>query len=558
MIQADPNILALINAVPKITTPFLRRQKQERREELRYLLRRIERLSSEGLSLYQPLPLSQQAHVSTAKWRILDGSNRSAKTMTGAAELARAVCGCDPYDKFVKRNGNVLMVGLKEEHIALMWRKLTVEGAFKKIRDEHTGLWRSVRADPNDPMHIDPYDAAYREQWKDAPPLIPPRMITSVAYEAKNKGIPRMATFKTGWRLNTRSSNGQPDQGDHYNLVWFDEEMENIQFYYEAVRGLVGLDEPPKHTPRGIWTATSQVANAELQELRERAEQGSEDVHLFRFLIEHNPYVPDAEKQAFLESLPEDERQCRYYGIPAMFGRRIYPTYDPNGIHGCEPRELPLSWCRYVVVDPGRQHCATLFCAIDPDQEHAWIYDGFDLRNADATIWASEVANRQQDYCFEAIIIDQQMGKQHPPGAGQNVAEQYWAALEAAGVKVRTQGILAGFFPGTNDVRAREEALLGWMTIRGTGPFSGSCKLQVMRGALPDALHKQVKGAHMRLADSSKREKNNDEDLLVCLEYMAAHDPLYYEPESVVAKPEIGMWDLYKQIKKPKRQLAYY
>jgi hypothetical protein len=545
---ADPDVLALLGTTQsRAVDPTVRNRKANICAEAARLARKLVKLKTEGLQLYNPLPLADRVHQCTAQWRILDGSNRSAKTLSSAAEAARCFCGCDPYDKYVKTNGNALLVGLKEEHIALMWRKMTAEGQFKIVRDEHTRQWRSVRPNPNDSTELDPYDLAYREKWKDAPPLIPPRMIRSVAYEAKNKGIPRMVTFSTGWRLNTRSANGQPDQGDHYNLVWFDEEMDNAEFYKEAVRGLVGIDEPPQHLPKAIWSATSQVANAELAELRERAESGSPDVACFRFLIEGNPYIPATERRKFWESLSPDERQTRYYGVPALVGRRIYPTYDPAGLHGCDPFEIPPTWCKYATVDPGRQHCATTFYAVDPNEEYVYLYDGFDLKNADAMAWAGEVRARGTQW--RAMVIDQQMGKQHPPGAGKNVAEQYWEALTIAGIEVDQQGELAGFFPGTNDVRAREEALLSWLGIRGVGPFEGKCKLQVMRGSLPDALHKQIKQARMKLRDPSKREKL-EEDLLVTLEYTAAFDPRYYEPRIEKKSPDDSLFDRFLEKKR--------
>ena len=527
--------------------------KATRASAARHLIRKLLALRAEGLALYRPLPEGEAFHACGAKWRLAEGSNRSTKTTSGAGELARAACGCDPYDKYPKHNGVALVVGLKQDNIAMIWRKVGHQGAFKIIKDEHTKLWRAVRPDPNDPLHLDPYDMAYREKWRDAPPLIPPRMIAAIAYDDKAKGVPRTVTLTTGWRLEFRPSGSRPDQGDHYNLVWNDEEMENVQWYYEEARGLTGLDESPKHTPKGIWTATSQVANHEFAELRDRAEKGSEQVKRFIFLIDNNPYVPDQEKLAFLESLPEDERQTRYYGKPALFGRRVYPMYSPMGVHGCDPFEIPSTWARYFIVDPSFQHCATLFIAIDPDEQHAFVYDGFDLRNSDAATWAAEVVRRQGAICFEAAVMDQRMGRQHPAGAGLNVAEQFFAAFVSAGGKVRTLGPLAGFFPGSDDVPAREEALRSWMAIRGEGPFSGTPKIQVMRGRAPVELDKQIRMAHYDIKKPDKRAEMID-DLLDCLEYAAAFNPSYHEPEPLVVDREPTPAEMLRDKRRRQRQ----
>jgi hypothetical protein len=191
--------------------------------------------------------------------------------------------------------------------------------------------------------------------------------------------------------------------------------------------------------------------------------------------------------------------------------------------------------------------------AIDPDQRHAWLYDGFDLRNGDATLWAAEVTRRQTEHRFEAFIIDQQMGKEHPPGAGLNVAQQYFAALTEAGIEPRVLGPLGGFFPGSNDVLAREEALLGWMQIRGSGPFSGSPRLQVMRGRAPAELDKQIRMAHYDLKKPDKRVHEN-EDLLVCLEYAAAYNPTYREPEPIPVDREPTPAELLKAKRRRQQQ----
>jgi hypothetical protein len=554
MVSMLDDLASLGSALAKTQQQKAWGSKAARANAARHIIRRLLSLRAEGLAMYLPMPLGQQFHACHAKWRLADGSNRSGKTMTTAVEAARAWCGCDPYNKYPPKSGNSLVVSLDNDHLSMLWRKCAEPGAFKIIPDEHTKLWRAVRPDPNNPTQIDPYDEAYREKWRDAPPLIPPRMIAGEpAWDEKKRGIPRVVKFTTGWKALFRSSEGKPPQGDHYNLVMFDEEMENTNFYYEAVRGLVSTGEAPQHAPKGIWSATAQVANYELAELRDKAEHGSEHVKLFKFLLDNNPYIPREEKQAFLESLSEDERRTRYYGIPALVGRKIYSTYEPMGLHGCDPFEIPPAWTRYVIIDPGRQHCGTLFVAIDPDQRHAWLYDGFDLRNGDATLWAAEVTRRQTEHRFEAFIIDQQMGKEHPPGAGLNVAQQYFAALTEAGIEPRVLGPLGGFFPGSNDVLAREEALLGWMQIRGSGPFSGSPRLQVMRGRAPAELDKQIRMAHYDLKKPDKRVHEN-EDLLVCLEYAAAYNPTYREPEPIPVDREPTPAELLKAKRRRQQQ----
>jgi len=481
---------------------------------------------TEGLRMYRPLPHLTEVHSCTSKWRVIDGSNRSSKTMTGAAEACRAWLGFDPFDKYPRRGGNSLVVGLQLGHIAMIWRKCAEPNAFKIIPDEHTGLPRPVRPDPNDFSKLDPYDLAYCEKWRDAAPLIPSRMIASLAWEDRAKGVPRFVRFTTGWKALFRSSDSKAPQGDHYHFVWFDEEIINAGFITEAMRGLVALDEPPHHRPKGMWTATAQTTNPELLEMREQAQAGSEHVAVFQALIKDNPYVPEEEKQAFHDSLSEDDRKVRYYGEYAIMGRRCYPTFDPGSVHGYDSFEIPPTWCRYIGLDPATQHCGTIFLAVDPEEKHVWIYDGFDLRNSDSVAWAHRIADRRED--FEAVVCDSRMGRSRMGGATRTVAHQYAEALGQAGVKLRQYGPMGGFFEGTPDIPAREEALRGWMALRRDGPFAGTSRLKVARGMLPE-LEKQIRHAHMDRRAEEKRAKL-DHDMLEALEYLAGFGPRYHEP----------------------------
>jgi hypothetical protein len=514
---------------------------------LRKEAKRLVKRRMEGLALYCPLPAAIPFHASQAKWRVIDGSNRAGKTLVGAVCSSRAWLGCDPYDKFVKTNGRGLVIGLDGDHLAQMWAKCSLEGAFKIIKDEHTGLWRAVRPDPNNHRVLDPYDAAYKEKWKDAPPLIPPRMILGrIAWEDRAKGIPRLVRFKNGWTVLFRSSEGKSPRGEHYHMGWIDEQISNENFYVELVRGLVQLGESDKHRPRGIWSATPQDCNLQLYELRERANTGQGDVEAFQLHIDDNPFIPDEEKLEFYNSIPEEERQVRYHGQYAVVLKRVYGEFSATegGPHGCEPFSIPPDWTRYVGIDPGRRHMGSVFLAVDPEERHVWVYDGFDLLARDADSWAAEIAARQGEQRFEAMVIDQQMGRQHPPGAGLNVAEQFWEALKKVNALPRREGPLAGFYPGSNDIDAREKSLLSWMSIRAYGPFSGTAKLRVMRGMCPK-LEKQILRA--RIDPKTGKRAKTEEDILVGLEYLAAFDPRYYAPEGVKDEQVYDVWHAYQE-----------
>lgn len=525
----------------------------------RKILQKLLELKTESIKLFRPLPHLAAFHTSRARRRVVSGSHRSSKTFGCAYEASVAFCGCDPFNKYPPTNGNALIVCLDLDQVAMIWRKLSQPGAFKIINDERTGLPRSVRPDAQNPLQLDPYDEAHRERWRDAPPLIPPRMLAGPpAWEDRRKEVPRYVKFVTGWRALFRSGDGKPPQGDHYNFGWLDEQIGNDLFIVELVRGLVALDEPPQWKPKMIWSATAQVTNPALTDMLRQAENGSPDVAAFHALIDDNPYVDAEEKKVYFDSLPEEERACRYYGIPAITGRYCYPTFDAQGIHGYDPFPIPADWCVYLWLDPGTQHCATLFLAVDPEEKHVWAYDGFDARVEDASDWARRVDEILGGRPLEAAGIDSRAGKENPFSAGMNVAERYWRALIAIGIKPRQVGPLAGFLPGCPEVAAREEALRSWLSLRTHGPFAGLPVLQVARGRLPK-LEKQVAEACVGISQQSGREtrqtnRKRPQDLLDDLEYAAHYGATYFQPQFSDIPVDHTVWENFQKYRRRQRR----
>jgi hypothetical protein len=507
----------------------------------------------EGLALYRPLPVAEGFHRSTARIRLLDGPNQCGKTLAAEVEVARALLGLDPYGKYPKHNGRALAVAHEGDHISqVTWKTLTQPGAFSIIRDEHTQRWRSVRFQSDDPTKLDPYDAAYREKWREAPPLLPERLI-QVAWDDRGRGIPRVVKVpSTGWKMLWRSSKGDAVRGVQLHLWHFDEEIGNQDFLPECLRACM------RYGGRGFWSATPQTGGPQLYDLRDQADHGSGGVEAYSLSLIDNPFYTEEEKQAFYDQLSEDEREVRYYGRYPRAGLRVYPMFAVMGIHGYEFTEVPSNHCRVAAVDPGTQHCGTVFAAIDPDDAHVSVYDAMDLRSADAGRWADEMYRQQGEHAFEAIVMDERAGKQHPMGHAKNIAEHYWEALRRRGIKPRVLGPMSGFFPGSGDVEARQEALLDWMAVRGTGPFAGSPRLKVARGRVP-MLERQIKAAQMEMPQYGKRTKSNkrmklQEDVLVCLEYLAAHNPFYREPVKIETEQTSPAWDKYVGFKKRRKE----
>jgi hypothetical protein len=470
------------------------------------------------------------------------GSNRAGKSVAVAAEIARAVTGQDPHDKYRKRDGRVLIVGKDVEHLGNpIWSLLGRPGAFNTVRDRQTGKLRALRPRTDDPARLDPDDLARRAEWRPSEPLIPPRMIRNIAWEERKRGIPRMVTLTNGWEMWFRSGGSDPPRGIQLDIVWFDEEFDNLAFYAESNARLVDREGV------GIWSATPDVSTPQLAELYERAADSTQNIESFEVQISDNPFLSPEAKEEFRRSLTtEEDLEVKFYGRFSLFGRRVYSCYRPEGEHGCEPFDIPEDWARYVFLDPGRQRAGTIFAAIDPDEKHIWIYDAFPLKNANANRWAELVAERQGDWKFEAMVIDKRFGRQGRAGQDdRSVAEQYWQALKDHGVEPRVMGPLAGFFAGSDDIMFREEALLDWMRVRECGPFEGSAKLRVFKNICPE-LHKEIQEAYYDRKRPDKRVKLRLSDLIEALEYGASVAPRYQRPEQIPVKTQTAaerMWE---------------
>jgi hypothetical protein len=131
----------------------------------------------EALRLYRPMPHQEEFHKSMVSERIVLGGNRGGKSLAVAVEAARAATGQDPYGKYPLEGGNIAIVGRNWPHIGLViYPILFKAGAFRIIKDEETGEWRSIRQGDD------------KSKSKPAPPLIPPRLLKDMSWVLKNAG----------------------------------------------------------------------------------------------------------------------------------------------------------------------------------------------------------------------------------------------------------------------------------------------------------------------------------------------------------------------------------
>lgn len=463
----------------------------------------------DALNLYLPLPAADRFHASTCRIRLLNGSNQAGKSLSAMAEFARIVRGMDPYKKRSAKNLVTLSIGKDQKHVGqVMWRKLWMPGEFEIVKDEQTGAWRSVRPDPNDPLHVDPSDLARKREWQPSPPLIPPSCVDRIAWEDKAAGVPSLVVFNNGTESWFCTSNGEPRQGIQVDLANIDEEVNGKYWLPEIWPRLVKRD--------GIffWSYTPQESTPEAYALYQRFENGDPGVRAFPLLIEDNPYLTDEAKIALYRdyaSQGAEQVRVRWYGEHAIASRVVYPEFLEE-FHEVDAFPIPHNWMRIATIDPGTTTAAALFGAVPPHASHLDIYDELVVKNDDADAFARAFREKAGTNVFEVRIIDKKAGDQRSMGRSNTVAEHYQEAFERAGIPAaRISG--RGFSFGTPDVQARE------LSVK---RFLNEQLVRLHRGKTSQ-LVRQIKGRLRDIRNPERRESRTEHDLCDDLEYMIAY-----------------------------------
>jgi hypothetical protein len=480
----------------------------------------------EGLNLYIPLPTQDEFHKCMLPERLLRGSNRSGKTLCGAIELARAVTGRDPYDKYPKRDGRAYAVGYDGKHLSkVMWPKLAKAGSLKIIRDEVTGIWRTY--DPNLPG-----DLVRFKQVKMCPPLIPPRYIKDISWESKKEGLPRHVTLVNGWEIDFFSSMGKPQKGADIDLCWFDEEIEDADWYPEMAARLVD------RSGKFIWTATPQAGTEELYRLHERAEEQRllpfKTTEEFLILLDDNKYITAEQKRQFASKMSEEERVVRIQGEFAFSSFRVFPEFAKE-LHCRDYFDIPRKWTRYLSIDPGRQVCAVLFLAVPSPEEGNFVvcYDELYIQGCDAETFGEKMAHKCRGQNFEAFIIDHQGGRVVEMGSGVSVETQYMDALRKRKISCELTG--CNFTWGAPDPKAGVEAVRQWLKVRHADSKRDQLpKLQIFADKCPNLIeeikHYRYKRVSRIITDDP--ESRGRVHQMANLRYLAMYDPKWVKPRS--------------------------
>ena len=478
----------------------------------------------EALRLYEPMPHQEEFHSCMASERIVLGGNRGGKTLAVAVEAARAATGQDPHGKYPETDGNLAIVGRNWPHIGLVVYPILMKaGAFRIVKDESTGQWRSLRPGED------------KAKSKPAPPLIPPRLIKEVSWVLKNAGYLNKVELINGWTIWCFSSEGEPPQGYQADLIWIDEDVNNENFVGESQARLAD------RKGRFVWSAMPHSKNDALIGLCERADRAVEEnianpiIKKFTFRFLDNNFIDAEEKRKNIErwsALGADEVRMRAEGEFTTESTLMYPNFN-QAVHILKREELPQvpeDWTRYVSIDPGHAVMASIFGAVPPDESFLLIYDELYIRNCNALIWGEEFEKKVKHQQFRAFVMDMHGGTLRDLGSGRLPHELYTEELRKR--KIRSLATNYGFVPGSDDIMARTNLVRQMMHIRG----DGSVRLKVLESACPNLL-RELKRYRKKTTNvngvtyvTDVPYTRGDVHAVQCLEYLCAYEPKYHAP----------------------------
>lgn len=448
----------------------------------RQIVAEEERRKTEALRLYEPNKFQAAFHDSMAMERILMAGNQVGKSLAAFVELARAVTGQDPHDRYPKRDGVAMIVSYDEKSIGTnVHRYLFRPGQFKIIQDLVTKEWRTFR-----PWL--PEDAARVHDAKPAPPLIPKRMLKGkVAYRRAGTKIISQFELVNGWTVLVFSSKSDPAGGFQADFALIDEDLHISDWYDETLARL------SIRSGRLVWGALPLAHNDAMTTALIRAEEqtGKPDpqVEVFRATVFDNPYLDKRTRDrnvAAWKAKGEDVYRKRALGHMILDSWLMYPMFDKR-FHSAikhtddgprlkvqaaitDNRGMPpADWTRYMVVDPGFSVCAVgLYAVPPPDQfgDHAVLYKLLYLRNCIPTMFGEAVERVCRGFNWEDFLIDMH-GAKLRGAAEKNTLELYSDELKKRGVMSNKSGF--SFNPTSDDTRSRADSFREWLATRPDG-----------------------------------------------------------------------------------------
>ncbi len=475
----------------------------------------------ESVNIFVPTDIQRQILESDARRLIVSGGNRGGKTIIIAMWLALVALGRHSVPRFNRPNLRIYVVGASAGHLGeVLYRKVFKPGAFKVIKDKKTGLMRAFNRQ-------NPEDLARALEADESEPLIPSRYIEDTSWRLKKDACPLMVRLKNGTEIRYHTGEGLPAQGFDADVVIFDEEIQNIDWFVEAIRGLIDREGT------FVWGATPQAATTQFLQLLDKADHNQIGLKVAKFVLrtKDNPHLAADATDDYASLLDEEERLVRMEGLPAVGSFLMFPFFSMDVLGIDMPNGIPDNWTRYVAIDPGYGVTAAVFCAVPPpgNQNIMVVYD--ELYCPKHLVWdfAQRMADKSYGQYFQRFIIDEQQGAKHDQYSGKSVHEQFSEAFRKAHVSSQETGY--GFTAGFSDKAAGAALVRESMRVR---PGEGS-RMRILRGTCPGLVQtlgrlrrKRKKGDRGQWIYLDEHEEKSDCHLYDCLRYLCGAEPLLW------------------------------
>lgn len=501
----------------------------------------------EALRTYRPLPYQERFHQCKSRRALIRKGNRTGGSLALFIEVARAVLGLDPHDKYPKK-GICVLLGFGERHIGnIFHRYLFQSGAFHIFQDPSQGrIWVSCNRET--------------PEAEPAPPLIPQKYVQEMSWETKSANIFSRVIIKneaTGseWEIIACNSKGDPNmlQGINVNLYAIDEDIANAGWYQEAIMRTNSVGGFIR------WAAYPQASNDAMLHLIEECEdQEGEDnptAVLFTASMWDNIYTSEQAKHEDIKALQvfgEDVVKRRVSGELDLSPRRVYAAFDKwkHSIASYDVKvaetlkslnyEPPADWCRYATLDPGSNIFACLFWAVPPPQtfgDFAIIYDELYIHQSDAEKWGDKFQEKTKGCDWHDFIIDSHGARLREQAGGELPRVHYGRQLQKRKIRARVSG--TSFTDGSDNISNREMAVREWLTLRVSEDelIDGTPKLLCVMHKCPNLLREMMRfkkktrniGGEVIVLDDADRTGTRH-DAVDCAEYGAAHGLEYVRP----------------------------
>lgn len=290
---------------------------------------------------YSPYPWQKEFHKAGSLFteRMIIAGNRTGKTYTGAHEVTFHLTGLYPED----------WSGIRFKKAILCWVGGVTNESLRDITQKELlgGLGEDLGTG-SIPKHLIGSVTKRQAGISDVVDTVKVKHVSGKWSECVFK------SYEQGWKK---------WQGTAPDVVWLDEEPDDLQLYTEARTRLI--------TSGGIMIVTFTPLSGLTPLLQHFYDLGN-SAFIKNVTWDDSPHLDEETKRKALESFPEHERDARSRGIPMRGEGVVFPF--PEATIKCDPFQIPRHWPQIIGIDFGWGHpAATAKIAYDPDNDMVYV-----------------------------------------------------------------------------------------------------------------------------------------------------------------------------------------